>query len=360
MSIHARYLEKQANDFYLRSTTYLMQIGNKEFREELTRLYNTGDIQMMTVATILNAIYTDGKPTFYLSMRSLSELLESDKNLSYKGRRGIAPGEYREAYSLVVDYFDKEPEFDLHYRSSQQMKTPMCVSLVDEIILRSMGDQMMIKLASNWHQTVIKNRQALDTIEQSENSIHDTVTDTSTGTMGRDRETSLKENPPSPPKTNSVKVAGFAPPQPPKVNGAIQTNSIESIFGSWSAALPAMVSKGRDAYFYTLFSDLATAGYSPSDITRSMKDQIVYRTMPRSKPPKMSKEKYDAWTEMTLRDYDDQLAKAFYQPTVLKQPVMIESESEEDQQEARDLEWVLKKTRQQIEQHKRNEELCSN
>ena len=175
MNILQTYLDDLEKDFYLRNTTYLMQIGDQSFREMLTGLYNSADIQMMTVATILNAIYTDGKPTFFLSMRSLSTLLSEDKNLSYKSRRGIAVSEYREAYAKALNYFREKDAFELNFEASKKTKMPMCVCLVDEMTLRSMGDQMMIKLASNWHQMVIKTRQVMESTEQSGNFIHDNI-----------------------------------------------------------------------------------------------------------------------------------------------------------------------------------------
>lgn len=172
MSIFKDFITKQEQDFYLRSTTYLMQIPSKKFRDELSNLYNSADLQMMTIATVLNAIYTDGKPTFFLSYRSMVTIIENDKNLTYKSRQGIKTTQYSQAYKLMRDYFETSTAFDLICNSSQDNKSPMCIALVDEDLLLSMGDQMMIKLASNWHQMAIKTVQVLNTKDKSDKSLH--------------------------------------------------------------------------------------------------------------------------------------------------------------------------------------------
>lgn len=183
MSFLEKAIKEQEEDFYLRKTSYLMHIQSTEFRAQLTGLYNHSDLKWKVVATILNAIATEGKPTFYLSRRYLENLIAEDsKNLSYKGRKGIKTTEYRQAYAELFNLIASNGDgFLLVEEPSREHKTPACIQLSDEKTLLSMGDQMMIKLASNWHQTAVKQlsnmRKCHEIAEQSKKSSPDNVND---------------------------------------------------------------------------------------------------------------------------------------------------------------------------------------
>lgn len=184
MSVFKDIIKKQEEDFYLRKTTYLSHIPEQNLRKELVSLYNSSDELAKALGTILNAIYTDGKPTFYLSMRSLAQLLSEDKNLSYKGRTGIPTTNYRTIYAKLFTYFATDSTFTLIAKADKLTKTPACVQLHDENTLLSMGNQMIIKLASNWHQMAIKQLSNLskchDNTDESGKVQHDYVNTTLT------------------------------------------------------------------------------------------------------------------------------------------------------------------------------------
>ena len=186
MSILKDLIKKQEEDFYLRKTTFINYIPEKAIRDELSGLYNSSDELANALGTILNAIYTDGKPTFYLSMRTLATLLNEDKNLSYKGRKGIPTTNYRAIYAKLFAYFASNSTFTVISKADQVTKTPACIQLHDQNTLLSMGNQMIIKLASNWHQLAIKQlsnlRKCHEIIEQSQKQQHDTDNDTSYST----------------------------------------------------------------------------------------------------------------------------------------------------------------------------------
>lgn len=195
MSIFKELIKAEEQDFYLRNTTYLMRIPEQKFREELTALYNSKDELHKALATLLNAIFTDGKPTFYLSFRSFEHLLNNDKNLSYKGRTGIATTIYKKLYSRLSYYFADSASFEVVEWASKETRTPSCIALVSEETLLSMGNQMMIKLASNWHQMAIKTLSNLhkcyEITEQSQKAHH--ILDTNTNTSSTNTRTLRSE-----------------------------------------------------------------------------------------------------------------------------------------------------------------------
>lgn len=326
MSIYENFIKNQENDFYLRSTTYLMQIGSKEFREELTKLYNTGDLQMMTIATILNAIYTDGKPTFFMSARILDSLLEGDKNLAYKGRRGIKSTEYRQAYSLMKAYFNTADAFDLVSDSSKDTKAPMCVALVDEMTMRSMGDQMTVKLASNWHQMAIKTIQALNTKEVSGKSIHDTVIDTVTVTSS----VNLKGKKSIDSYNSDYHSAALRAEQEREFNSHKNSHPIQStdhkidprdsldiLYRKWTRSIPEKQKfdfTKRRSYLNLFLESVKDEGYSLDDLTTSIKKKVTSYLYTEKKGRDQTQEKYDNWIAMVEADYESELNAVFLEP----------------------------------------------
>lgn len=163
MSILKNALKEQEKSFYLKSTTYLMCIKEKLFREELTALYNSEDLSLRAMATILNGIYTDGKQTFFLSFRSFEKLLiKDDINLNYKGRSGIKKEKRKHVYKLIYTMFNNIG-FAIEAMYSKEHKTPACITLVDDETLTNMGTTMAIKMAKNWRQSAIN---CLSTIHQ--------------------------------------------------------------------------------------------------------------------------------------------------------------------------------------------------
>jgi len=146
---------------YLKSTSYLMHIPEVDFRRKLTDLYNSDNEVKKAVASILNAIYTDGLPTFCISLRSFTELISSDKNLRYKGRIGInmSKQNLNKVYGTLVHKLFAEST-DWEIICSQHQFRPHLVSMVNESIIGQMGHQMTIKLASNGYQMAIKIFQA--------------------------------------------------------------------------------------------------------------------------------------------------------------------------------------------------------
>lgn len=180
MSILSDLIKKQEEDFYLRNTTFLNHIPERALRDELVGLYNSPDELARALGTIINAVYTSGKPTFYMSMRSLTTLLKEDKNLSYKGRPGIPSTNYRIIYAKLFAYFASNSTFTIVSKADQKYMTPACIQLHDQNTLLSMGNQIIIKLASNWHQQAIKHlsnmRKCYEMTKQNEKQQHITFT----------------------------------------------------------------------------------------------------------------------------------------------------------------------------------------
>jgi len=402
MGILTDFLQDRSNDYYLRNVSYLMRISDVAFREELTGLYNLPDLQAMAVATVLNAIYTDGKPTFFLSRRSFSALIEADKNLSYKGRRGIEPGEHNQAYIRLQDYFREKKYFYVDCEASNEDKAPMCVSLVDESLLRMMGEQMIIRLASNWSRTVVKTREVMGHLEDAE--IDQTLIKLSSNAdqtliklSSNADQTAIKteqvydnadksgKNIPfpfsvtvpslqSPLEQNNLsslnleeemkgyrfdlpenKAATPAPQNPPK----IVARSMEEVYGGWLAALPEQVPfNARPDYLFTLFSDFHEAGFAASDISHSMKNKILHNFLKSA----VKSKKLAVWTARVNEDYETQMAKAFYQPTEIRSAPVVEAKQVQQQEmddDAAGLAWVLRmRAREREKEAKRISEMA--
>lgn len=192
MSVLKDLIKKQQEDFYLRKTTFLNHIPEQAIRDELVGLYNSSDELAKALGTIINAIYTDGKPTFFLSMRSLTVLLNEDKNLTYKGRTGIPTTNYRAIYAKLFAYFTSNSTFTIVAKANKEAKTPACIQLHDQNTLISMGNQIIIKLASNWHQQAVNTlsnlRKCHEITKQSQKQQHDTDIDTSYSTTNQGHE----------------------------------------------------------------------------------------------------------------------------------------------------------------------------
>ena len=71
---------KLPNNWNLSTTTYLMYIKNQEVRDQCRLLYKHNKIENKIFGTVLNAIFKEGKSTFWLGRSSLTKLLAQDKN----------------------------------------------------------------------------------------------------------------------------------------------------------------------------------------------------------------------------------------------------------------------------------------
>lgn len=152
-------------DLRLTKTTYLLHIPHDKFRANLTMYYNHPKAEVRAIGSIQNAIHTHGKPTFHITRSDFANLIKADNfNLTYKGRIGI-PNVQR-TYCDLIDLLKKSDEFSVIDDFEDGSFVPILIGLVDEEIIKSMGDQFTIKLASNWHQTAIKIHQELKKTKQ--------------------------------------------------------------------------------------------------------------------------------------------------------------------------------------------------
>jgi hypothetical protein len=152
MSLFSRAIKDQEESSHLTKTTFLNLVKETEFRELLTKLYNSDSTQLKLTATILNAIYTEGKTTFFLSKRSLLALIKSDKkNLQYKQRTGIKLGKKAGIY---VGYLLKEwlkssstySEWDIIRVCKPNEFNPTTIELVGKDVLDAMDSRGQLRV----------------------------------------------------------------------------------------------------------------------------------------------------------------------------------------------------------------------
>lgn len=355
MSILNEFVKQQEEDFYLRNTTYVNHIPEVEFRNEVVALYNRPEAHMRLLGTLLNAIYTDGKPTFFLSKRRVYMLVETDaKNLTYKGRPGVVKTD--KIVSDLINYIKSSPSFVVCYESSKEKKTPFCIQLINPSTIGQMGHQMAIKLASNWHQMAIKTRQAMELKDESvlSNSVKDKAKAYYlTGGLGDGLEKiKIQENRFSLtlPLNNSSPLNSIHPE--PTVDANVKANpskcipvnpsnpgikSMESVYLSWTASLPTQLElKNRADYLYSLFFNLKESGFDSTDLTQSFKSKVISKFVPINKPKSVNQSAYETWKQRTLDEYEKQLAIVFYKPIKLKVAPVIESE---EKKQISDDEW---------------------
>jgi len=139
-------------DLYLKNTTYLTKIKSPELRKILTKWYNSRELRDKVMATVINAILTDCKPIFSVSVRTLEALVSQDKkNLQHRGRKGIKDGELKQAYVIMKQFFIGGNSFRMLSEADKMRKKAMVVEFCDETTLGMMGVEMQLKLASTHH-----------------------------------------------------------------------------------------------------------------------------------------------------------------------------------------------------------------
>ena len=153
---------KQKESFYLTKTTFLNHIPEAKLRQQLTILYNAEDMKFRLLATILNAIYTQGLTTFFLSQKSLLKLIEQDKsNLEYKQRGPFSLGRGNMKITYIrrdlMKLAKSEGYFDVIYEAQPQVMLPSMIDVIDEDIFNMMNEhgKMTKGLKANWRAAAI-------------------------------------------------------------------------------------------------------------------------------------------------------------------------------------------------------------